>query len=138
MGTGLVKSRLIRSGLGLASLSGTVVLFDLYGVQPRIPSSRMHLRTRYSVMPRRPSGRKHFTNRAPKRLSDSSHTRRTASRASDQSSTGQPLETQLQWPDRLTPSTLAIIATVKLPFSASMSLYLARVPALWRRRPRLF
>ena len=35
-------------------------------------------------------------------------------------------------------STLAIIATVKLPFSASMSLYLARVPALWRRRPRLF
>lgn len=37
VGTGLVKSRLIRSGFGLASPSGTVVLFDLYGVQPRIP-----------------------------------------------------------------------------------------------------
>ena len=37
VGTGLAKSRLIRSGFGLASPSGTVVLFDLYGVQPRIP-----------------------------------------------------------------------------------------------------
>lgn len=92
MGTGLVKSRRTRSGRGLAFGSGMVVRFLALGVQPRIPSSRISLRTLYRVNPENSLGRKHFTNRKPNLRSDSSHTRRTASRSADQSSRGQPLE----------------------------------------------
>ena len=87
-----MKSRRTRSGLGLALGSGIVVRLRWFGVQPRMPSSRISLRTRYRVNPENSAGRKHFTNLAPNLRSDSSQTRLTASRSADQSSSGQPLE----------------------------------------------
>ena len=85
-----MKSRRTRSGLGFVFGSGIVVRFLALGVQPRIPSSRISLRTRYRVNPENPAGRKRFTNLAPNLRSDSSQTRLTASRSADQSSSGQP------------------------------------------------
>lgn len=81
-----------RSGRGFAFESGIVVRFLTLGVHPRIPSSRINLRTLYRVRLENSSGRKHFTDRKPNLRSDSSHTRRTASRSAGQSSRGQPLE----------------------------------------------
>lgn len=46
VGTGLSKSRRMRSGRAGASGSGTVVRLEVRGCTPRIPSSRMSLRTR--------------------------------------------------------------------------------------------
>lgn len=68
-----------RSGLGFAFGSGIVVRFLTLGVQPRIPSSRISLRTLYRLRPENSAGKKHFTNRKPNLRSDSSNTRRTAS-----------------------------------------------------------
>lgn len=62
--------------------------FLALGVQPRIPSSRISLRTRYRVNPENSAGRKHFTNLAPNLRSDSSQTRLTASRSSRSSASG--------------------------------------------------
>ena len=90
MGTGLVKSRRTRSGRGLALGSGTVVRFLAFGVQPRIPSSRISLSTLYRVRRRKPGGSIACTKRKPNLRSDSSHTRITASRSADHPSRGRP------------------------------------------------
>ena len=92
VGTGLVKSRRTRSGLGSALGSGIAVRLRRFGVQPRMPSPRISLRTRYGVNPENSAGREHSANLAPNLRSDSSQTRPTASRSADRSSSGQPLE----------------------------------------------
>ena len=46
VGAGGSKSRRARSGLAGAPGSGTVVRLRAFGTTPRIPSSRMSLRTR--------------------------------------------------------------------------------------------
>ena len=63
-GTGLVKSRFIKSGLAGASSSGIVVLFLGFGAIPRMPSSFMHFLARYSVVPANSSGRNASANGA--------------------------------------------------------------------------
>lgn len=93
-GTAAVKSRLIRSGLDGAPSSGTVVLFLELGATPRMPSSRISLRTRYSVARSCSAGSIARSILAPNVRSDSTHSRLTHSRSPDHGSSASPLASQ--------------------------------------------
>ena len=81
VGTGRSKPRRTRSGRSGASGSGTVVRLGARGWTPRIPSSRMSLRTRYSVTPGKRGATSASSVRAPGIPRAASCSPRTASRA---------------------------------------------------------
>lgn len=77
------------------------------------------------------------TFRKPKRLPLSSHIPMMAFLRGPQGSSGLPAFTHLQKPDLLTPSTRAIIETLQLALSASISRNLSSFRGFWRRMLRL-
>ena len=117
--------------------SGATVRFRTLGVRPRIPSSRIGLRTLYRLRPENSAGRKRFTNRKPNLRSGFSRTRRTASRSADQSSSGQPPASHEQNPDLLTPRILAIIL-IGCSASSPASAGSARLPLLFGEEAAAF